>query len=289
MIRWLSSIVLALALSAGVASAATRSAPGPKPVNEPPQPEILKRAGFDQKLGAQLNLDLTFRDETGQTVRLGDLFREGRPAILNLVYFNCPMLCGLVMNGVVDAAKNLKFTPGDEYEILTISFDHTEGADLAAAKKANVLKELARPGAEAGWRFLTGDEAQIRELTESVGFSFAYDEKSEEYAHASGIMVVTPEGKLSHYFYGVMYEPRDLRLALVEASSGRIGSPVDQMMLFCYHYNPVTGAYGAAIMNFLRAGAALTVAAIAWFVVSSFRRESSSRKLTQPAHGAAGA
>jgi len=281
-------IAIAAGLLALPALAGTRSVPGEAPATELPQPEILKRAGFDQKLGGQIPLDAVFRDETGAAVRLGDLLRDGRPAILNLVYYNCPMLCGLVMNGVLDVARDLAFVPGDEYDILTISFDAREGADLAAAKKANVMKDLARPGAERGWRFLTGDEPAIRSLTDAVGFRFEYDEQAKEFAHASGIMVVTPQGLLSHYFYGVTYAPRDVRLALVEASAGRIGSPVDQMMLFCYHYNPVTGAYSAAVMNFIRAGAAVTILAIAGFLVISFRRESSAHHAGRVAHGTAG-
>ena len=257
---------------AGVACAGTRTMPGEEPSHDPIRPEALNRAGFDQKLNAQLPLDVEFRNEAGATVKLGDYFGQ-KPVLLNLAYFNCPMLCTLVINGVVESARSLAFTPGQEYEIVTISFDAREGHELAAAKKANYLKDLQRPGAEQGWHFLTGDEASIKAVTDAVGFRFAWDEKSKEFAHASGIMVATPSGRLSHYLYGVVYPPRDLRLALVEASAGRIGSPVDQLMLFCFHYDPVAGKFSAAVMRLVQAGCIVTVLAMGSFLVLMFRRE----------------
>jgi protein SCO1/2 len=257
---------------AGVACAGTRTMPGEEPSHDPIRPEALNRAGFDQKLNAQLPLDVEFRNEAGATVKLGDYFGQ-KPVLLNLAYFNCPMLCTLVINGVVESARSLAFTPGQEYEIVTISFDAREGHELAAAKKANYLKDLQRPGAEQGWHFLTGDEASIKAVTDAVGFRFAWDEKSKEFAHASGIMVATPSGRLSHYLYGVVYPPRDLRLALVEASAGRIGSPVDQLMLFCFHYDPVAGKFSAAVMRLVQAGCIVTVLAMGSFMFLMFRRE----------------
>lgn len=257
---------------AGVACAGTRTMPGEEPSHDPIRPEALNRAGFDQKLNAQLPLDVEFRNEAGATVKLGDYFGQ-KPVLLNLAYFNCPMLCTLVINGVVESARSLAFTPGQEYEIVTISFDAREGHELAAAKKANYLKDLQRPGAEQGWHFLTGDEASIKAVTDAVGFRFAWDEKSKEFAHASGIMVATPSGRLSHYLYGVVYPPRDLRLALVEASAGRIGSPVDQLMLFCFHYDPVAGKFSAAVMRLVQAGCIVTVLAMGAFMFLMFRRE----------------
>ncbi len=262
---------------ASMACAGTRSMPGEKPVTDPIRPEALNRAGFDQKLNAQLPLQLEFRDESGATVKLGDYFGQ-KPVIINLSYFNCPMLCTLVINGVVEAARSLSFAPGQEYEILTISFDAREGHELAAAKKATYLKELGRPGAEQGWHFLTGDEASIKALTDAVGFRFAWDEKSKEFAHASGIMVATPGGRLSHYLYGVVYPSRDVRLALVEASAGRIGSPVDQLMLFCFHYDPVAGKFSAAVLRLVQAGCVATVLAMGAFLVLMFRREFGQRR-----------
>lgn len=277
--------IIAGALACGVlvAQAGTRSMPGPGPANEPPRPEILSRAGFDQKLNAQLPLDLEFRNEAGDTVKLGDYFGK-KPVLLNLAYFSCPMLCTLVLNGVADVAREMAFLPGNEYEIVTVSFDAREGADLAAAKKANQLNELNRPGAENGWHFLTGNEASIKALTDAVGFRFAWDEERKEFAHASGIMVATPSGRLSHYFYGVVYPARDIRLALVEASSGRIGSAVDQMMLFCYHYNPVAGRFTTGVMTFVRFGCLATVGALAIFLLMMFRREAGARRLERALH-----
>lgn len=241
-----------------------------EPTMMPPTPEALKKSGFEQRLDAQVPLDLVFRDERGEPIRLGDLIHD-KPVLLNLVYFECPMLCTEVLNGVLSAVKQLKFDAGKEYLILTISFDHDEGPELAAAKKAHYLAEYGRPGAEAGWRFLTGDEASIQALTEAVGFKFAYDEKTDQFAHASGIMVLTPGGRMSHYFFGVYYSAPDLRLSLVEASSGKIGSPVDQIMLFCFHYDPTTGKYTAAIMNIIRAVALAVLAALALFVTGVWR------------------
>lgn len=272
------AIALGLALAALSSQAGTRSMPGEAPPVEPVRPEILNRAGFDQKLNAQIPLDLEFRDEQGQTVKLGDYFGQ-KPVLLNLVYFNCPMLCTLVLNGVVDAARQVSFMPGQDYEILTISFNAEEGPELAQGKKQAYLKDLNRPGAEQGWHFLTGDEAAIKALTETVGFKYAWDEKRKEFAHASGIMVVTPSGRLSHYLYGVVYAPRDYRLALVEASSGRIGNPVDQLMLFCYHYDPVAGKFSTAVMSLVRVGCLATIGAMALFLFVMFRREAGARRI----------
>lgn len=272
----LNYVIMAVVMTgAWAAQAGTRSMPEARPPVEPARPEVLSRAGFDQKLNAQIPLDLEFLDETGRTVTLGDYFGH-KPVLINLAYFNCPMLCTLVINGVVEAVREVSFLPGQDYEILTISFDAREGHELAAAKKATYLTELDRPGAESGWHFLTGDAASIRTLTEAVGFRFAWDEKQQEFAHASGILVATPSGRLSHYLYGVLYAPRDVRLALVEASSGRIGNPVDQLMLFCFHYDPVAGKFSAGVMTVVRAGCLATIATMALFLVTMFRREASS-------------
>ncbi|MCS6772004.1 MAG: SCO family protein [Kiritimatiellae bacterium] len=264
-----------------VASAATRSLPMEQKT-EPPPPEVLKRTGFEQKLGATLPLDVPVRDEEGRIVPLGTYFKD-RPVVFALVYYKCPMLCNLVLNGIVEVMRQVAFEPGQDYEIVTLSFDHTETHVLAAQKKASYVRELARPGAESGWHFLTADEPAIKAVTEAAGFRFAWDERAKEFAHGSGIMVATPDGKLSHYFYGVVYSPRDVRLALVEASSGRIGNPVDQLLLLCYHYNPVVGGYSAAIMNLVRFGCTVTVVAVGSFVWVSWRREKRSRMLTPAA------
>ncbi len=228
-------------------------------------PDAVSRAGFEQKLDAQIPLDLTFRDEAGNEVRLGDYFGD-KPVMLALVYFQCPMLCNVIMNGMMDVMKDIKFKPGTDYEIVTVSFNHLEGPELAAAKKETYLANLGMEGADKGWHFLTGDEASIAKLAETVGFTFSWVEETEEYAHASGIMIATPEGHLSHYFFGVVFNPKDVRLGLVDASQGRIGSPVDQLLLFCYHYDPASGAYSAAIMKIIQIACMVTVGLIGGFM-----------------------
>ncbi len=227
---------------------------------------------MEQKLNGQVPLDLVFRDETGASVRLGELF-QGKPVVLVLAYYRCPMLCNLVLNGLADALESMTFVAGKEFNVITVSFDPRETPALARAKKAMYLKRYTHPEAEQGWRFLTGEPEAIRLLTEAVGFRYAFDEKTEQFAHASGIMVLTPEGKLARYFYGVEYSPRDLRLGLVEASENRIGSPVDQVLLFCYGYDPATGKYSASVMKLVRTAAAVTVAAVLLFIGVMFWRD----------------
>lgn len=261
----------AVACIAQAAFAATRSMPIEQRTEAPP-PAILKRTGFDQNLGAQLPLDAMVRNEEGQLVPLGSFF-TGRPVVFSLVYYNCPMLCNLVLNGVVDVMRQVAFEPGRDYDLVTLSFNHEETHLLAAQKKANYIKEFAKPGAADGWHFLTADEPAVKAITEVAGFKFAWDEKAQEFAHGSGIMIATPDGKLSHYFYGVQFVPRDVRLALVDASNGAIGNPVDQLMLFCYHYDPLVGGYSAAIMNLVRAGCFAIIAAVGGFLLVSWRRE----------------
>lgn len=233
----------------------------------------LQRAGFEQKLGTQLPLDLTFTDESGASVPLSKYFVEGRPVILTLNYYNCPMLCTLILNGLVDALKDIPFVIGKDIEIVTVSFNEKDTPELAAQKKGNYLKTLARPGAEKGWHFLTGKKEQIDQLCSTVGFSYVYDEKSGEFGHASGIMVATPAGKLSHYFYGLQYLAKDVRLALVESSQNKIGSPVDKLLLFCFHYDPVAGKYTAGIMTMIRLGCSAAILALLAYLAFAFRRE----------------
>ncbi len=236
------------------------------------QQEVFTKIRIEQKLDTVLPMDLTFRDETGATVRLGDLF-TGRPVLLTPVYYTCPMLCNLVLNGLVKALKILKFTPGKDFDIISFSINPKETPELALAKKQSYLAEYKRPEAAAGWRFLTGDADAIEKLTDAVGFRYAYDPVSKEYAHAAGVMVVTPKGHLSHYFYGIEYSPKDIRLALVEAGKGKIGNIMDQFVLLCYHYDPSTGKYGFAIINFLRFICVLTVIALASFIIRSLKAE----------------
>jgi len=245
---------------------------GPVPTGN--STEVLKQVNIEQRLNNQIPLDLKFRDEAGREVRLGEYFGKGRPVALTLVYYECPMLCNQVLNGAVGAFQALKFTAGKEFEVVTVSFDEREGPELAARKKETYLRRYKRDGAEAGWHFLTGDKASIDALSEAVGFRYVWDEQSEQFAHASAVMVATPQGRLSHYFYGIDYAPRDLRLALVEASEGKIGSPVDALLLFCYHYDPASGRF-APVMGVLRVAGVLTVfgvAALIYFLVRKSRR-----------------
>ncbi len=237
---------------------------------QPVLPASLRDVGFDQKLDTQVPLELTFRDEDGRAVRLRDYF-DGKPMILVLAYYRCPMLCDQVLNGLVRAMLDLPFDAGKEFDVLTVSFDPREQPALAAAKKKNYLERYGRPGAERGWHFLTGDEDNIQRLAQAVGFRYRYDAKNDQYAHASGIMLLTPDGKLSRYFFDVRFAPRDLRLGLVEASEQRIGSPADQVLLYCFHYDPIEGRYGPTIINFVRAGGVLTMIGIGVFTYCLWR------------------
>jgi protein SCO1/2 len=222
-------------------------------------PKAVKNVGIDQKLSQQLPLDAVFKDEQGREVRLGQFFK-GKPVVLSLVYYACPMLCNQVLNGMLSSFRRVSFDIGEQFEVVTVSFDPSETPDLAAAKKNTYIKAYNRPAAEAGWHFLTGDEANIKRLTEAVGFRYTWDEPTKQFAHASGIMVVTPEGQLARYFYGIEYSPRDLRLGLVEASQNKIGTPADILMLYCYHYDPATGKYGAVVMRIMQVAGGVFVA-----------------------------
>lgn len=221
-------------------------------------PDMLKSVGIEQRLHEQVPLDLKFQDESGREVRLGEYFGK-KPVVISLVYYNCPMLCNQVLNGLVGTMQALKFNAGQEYEVVTVSFDPRETPIDAGQKKATYLKRYGRAGAAEGWHFLVGSPESIKALTDAVGFHYAFDEKSNQFAHASAIMLATPEGKLSHYFYGIEYAPKDVRLGLVEASANKIGSPVDQLILYCYHYDPATGKYGPVVMNIMRAAGVATV------------------------------
>lgn len=237
---------------------------------------LLPDVGIDQQIGTELPADIQLQDETGKTVTLGSFFK-GKPVIITPVYYTCPMLCTLVLNGLVKALKDLSFTPGEDFEIVSFSFKPEDRPEMAAAKKKNYLESYGREGAEQGWHFLTADQKNIDRLTKALGFHYHYDEKTGEYAHGAAIMVATPQGKLSHYFFGVAFNPKDLRLALVEASKSELGTLADQVLLLCYHYDPTTGKYGFAIMNALRAGGLITVLAIIAFITSSLRKDSTQR------------
>lgn len=242
------------------------------------KPTLLNDVGIDQKLNQQIPLDLVFRDEKGQLVTLQNYFGK-KPVVLALIYYNCPMLCTLVLNGLIQALNTMSFVVGKEFDVVVVSFDAREKPELAAAKKQAYLERYIVKGTEAGWHFLTGDESSIKTLTQTVGFRYAYDAEKDLFAHASGVMVITPEGKLSKYFYGVEYPPRDLRLGLVEASENKIGSPVDQLLLMCYHYDPTTGKYGAVVMNLVRIAGTITLIIIISFIVFAVRRDRKKKKL----------
>jgi protein SCO1/2 len=233
----------------------------------------LEGVGIDQHLNEQVPLNLTFKDEQGKTVKLGDYFHNGRPVILNLVYFQCPMLCTEVLNGLTSALRVIRFVPGKEFEVVTLSIDPRETPELAANKKQMYLKKLGNPEAGKGWHFLTGDQAQISELANAVGFHYRYDPKLGQFAHAAGIMLITPTGKVSQYYYGVEYSAKDMRLGIVEASQNKIGSLADQVLLYCYHYDPSTGKYGATITNIIRLAGLATVIVLGSTLVLLFRSE----------------
>jgi protein SCO1/2 len=237
-----------------------------------PIDSMLNDVGIDQRLGAQVPLDLEFRDERGETVRLADLM-HGRPVVLSLVYYRCPMLCGEVLNGLLKSSQALQFVIGHDYDMLTVSFDPQETPELARDKKAAFVKRYRRPGAEEGWHFLVGDAPSIERLAASVGFRYRYDERSNQYAHGAGVVVLTPDGQVSRYFYGIDYPPTSLRLALVESAAGKIGSPVDQFLLLCFHYDPATGRYGLAIARLLKWCGCATLLVLGTFLLVMYRRE----------------
>ncbi len=242
-------------------------------------PKALTNVGLDQRLNEQVPLDALFKDEQGQDVRLGQFFK-GKPVVLSLVYYTCPMLCTQVLNGELGTLRNVSFNIGEQFEVVTVSFDARETPQLASAKKQTYVKGYNRPSGEAGWHFLTGDESNIKRLADAVGFRFVWDEQTKQFAHASGIMVLTPEGKVARYFFGIEYPPKDLRLALVEASQNKIGTPVDALMLYCYHYDPATGKYGVVVMNVMRLAGIVTVMLIVGMILVLRKRGSPARALT---------
>lgn len=243
-----------------------------QPTPRDPRPPILREVGIEQRLGQPLPLEAIFQDESGRAVRLGQYFGK-RPVILVLAYYDCPMLCTEVLNGLLSSLKTLSFDVGKQFEVVTVSFNPREKPTDAAAKKKPYVEAYGRPGAAAGWHFLTGGSGSIERITSAVGFRYKYDESIGQFAHAAAIYVATPEGKLSRYFYGIDYAPRDLRLGLIEASEKRIGTPVDQILLYCYHYDPKIGRYGAVVMNVVRAGGAATVLIMSIFLLVMWGRE----------------
>lgn len=265
----------------------TRSALAAAAGAQPQVPPALQNVGFDQHLNEQVPLDLQFKDENANDVQLGDYFGQ-KPVILVLAYYRCPMLCTLVLNGVVSAMREMPFTLGKEYNVVTVSFDPRETPDLAAVKRKNYLASYGVPGTGEGWHFLTGKPEAIRKLTSAVGFRYLYDARQDQYIHTSGILILTPQGKISRYFYGIQFPARDVRLALVEASAGKIGSPTDQILLYCFHFDPQTGKYSANILSLVRMLGVASLAAtvgLVWVLWWRGKRRSSPPKQAALADG----
>ena len=233
----------------------------------------LEEVGVEEQLDAKLPLELQFVNENGDGVRLGDYFDGERPVILTLNYYRCPMLCGLQLNGVVDGMEQMDWTPGVEFEMVTVSIDPLETPELAKAKKQNYLKRYQRPAAARGWHFLTGRQAEIERLAETVGFGYSYDVESGQYAHPAVVFVATPDGRVARYLYGIEYPPKCLRLALMEASEGTIGSPLDQLIMYCYHYDPSSRRYAPVAMNIMRLGGGATALALGLSLGALWLRE----------------
>ena len=254
-------------------------------------PPILKNVGFQPQLNAQMPLNIPFRDESGKTVQLGDYFHQQRPVVLAFVYYGCPMLCTQLEEGLVGSLKVLSFNPGRDYDIVFISFDDRDTPDMAEAKKEAALKQFRRPETASGWHFLVGSKDSILAVTQAANFTFNYDQKSGLFAHASGIMLLTPDGRISRYFYGVEYPGRDLRLGLVDASNGKIGSPIDHVLLYCFQYDPSTARYSATILRVLRLFGIVTVLGLVFGILIFRRRDSAghsknSRRLDDGRQGA---
>jgi protein SCO1 len=253
----------------GAPSAGYKREPG---IISSTMPAPLREIGFDQFIDQPIPLDVPFRDEGGRTVQLGEYFGK-RPVVLVFAYYDCPMLCTLVINGLSSALNVLSLEPGQDFEIVTVSFNPKDTPATAAAKKAVYIERYKRAGAAAGWHFLTGDQPSIDRLTRAAGFRYVWDKETGQFAHPSGVIVLTPQGRLARYLFGIEYGPRDLRFALVEASAGRVGSAVDAVLLYCYHYDPMTGRYGFVVMRALRLAGAATVFALGAFIVVMVRRE----------------
>ncbi|MGB9465582.1 MAG: SCO family protein [Candidatus Acidiferrum sp.] len=281
--NWMRSIsgVFALLLSASAAWAqAVPSGTGPAAQN---MPSVLQNVGFEPQLNAHLPLDLAFRDETGRSVQLRDYFTQ-KPVLLALVYYGCPMLCDQLEQGVVGTLRMLSFNPGRDYEVVFVSFDPRETPDMAAQKKESAMTHFRRPETASGWHFLTGSKESIDALTKGANFRYSFDEKSNLFAHASGIMLLTPDGRISRYFYGIEFPSRDVRLGLVDASAGKIGTPIDHILLYCYHYDPSSARYSASILKLIRVGGVLTILCLVAGMLIFRRRDIAARTKFQGAH-----
>jgi protein SCO1/2 len=268
-------LAMTLSTSAAVAQSMYSGGGGIMAPSSNVKPPGLTNVGIEQHLNQQVPPDLTFRDETGKPVKLGDYFGK-RPVILSLVYFRCPMLCSEVLSGVEGSLKGISFSPGKEFDVLTISFDPKDTPESATEKKAQMLKRYNRPGAAENWHFLTGPQESIDALTKAVGFQYEFDKDSDQFAHTTGLMILTAEGKIAQYYYGVEFPPRDVRLGLVQASEGKIGSLADQVLLYCYHYDPKAGKYSAVISRIIQLAGGLTILSIGTVLVVLLRRGSDS-------------
>jgi protein SCO1/2 len=258
------ALAITLALTAGAENSST-------------PPQLPGKVGIAQHLNAQLPLNLLLRDESGRVHRLGDYFKSGHPVLLNFVYLRCPMLCSVVLEDLTSALTELKFDVGKEFDVITVSIDPRDMPERAAAKKETIVKRYGRPGAWEGWHFLTAHESAIKTLTGAAGFEYAYDIKTDQFAHGTTLLVITPDGRVSRYLNGFEYKPRDIRLGLVEASQGKIGTVSDTLLLLCFHYDPATGKYSQTAMNVMRAGGVATVVSLAGFIFIMVRSERKKR------------
>jgi len=272
--KFLTVLTLTGILSVVTGSASAQNPAGLAEAGDPTsaRPRLLSKIKIDQKIGSDLPLDLPFVDERGQAVKLGDYFGK-RPVVLALVYYECPMLCTQVLNGLVSSLETLNLNAGKDFDVVAVSFNPKEGPGLASQKKAAYVHRYGRPETADGWHFLTGTQDSITRLTQAVGFQYAYDESIGQFAHGAAIEVVTPAGTIARYFYGIEFSPRDLRLGLVEASGGHLGTMADDVLLFCYHYDPETGKYGASIMTLVRVAGIATILAFGIFLTVNLRRE----------------
>jgi protein SCO1/2 len=264
--------ILSVALLALAATASAQTVPGNVGTSSASLPVALRNVGFEPPLNGQIPQGLDFRDENGRDVRLGDYFGH-KPVLLALVYYGCPMLCNQVEQGVVGSLKMLSFNAGSDFEVVFVSFDPRETPDMAAQKKVSALSHYGRPDTASGWHFLTGGKQSIDSLTQAANFRYSFNEKSGIFAHASGIMLLTPDGRISRYFYGVEYPSRDVRLGLVDASAGKIGNPIDHLLLYCFQYDPSTARYSATVLRIIRLGGVLTIFTIVAGILIFRRRD----------------
>ncbi|MBV9887870.1 MAG: SCO family protein [Acidobacteria bacterium] len=280
--KWAAMLSLALSL-AGAAAVSAQTVPDNVGAPASGLPQALKNVGFEPPLNGQMPMALQFKDETGRDVAFGDYF-HGKPVLLALVYYGCPMLCNQVEQGVVGSLKMLSFNPGSDYEVVFVSFDPRESSEMAAQKKTSALSHFGRPQTASGWHFLTGSKDSIDALTQAANFRYSFDAKTNIFAHASGIMLLTPDGRISRYFYGIEYPSRDMRLGLIDASAGKIGSPIDHLLLYCFQYDPSTARYSATILRIVRIGGLLTIFTIVAGILIFRRRDHALDTKAQGAH-----